>query len=295
MQVKKVFVIGTGTMGSGIAQVCAQTGYEVIIEDINGDVLRRAINNIRWSVGKLIEKGGIKGSAEEILSRIRVTTDIQDAKEADVVIEAVTENLELKGDIFRQLGEICPPHAMLGTNTSSIPITYIAAATKRPDKVVGIHFFNPVPISRLVEVIKGLLTSEETIKDAIDFSHSLGKETIRVNKDVAGFALNRFNAPSTVEAIKLVEQGVASPEDIDRGVRLAYGRPLGPFELADLNGLDVAMTVLENLYQETGDPKFCPPMVLRRKVKAGQLGRKTGVGWYRYDEKNNKIGLAEIV
>lgn len=295
MQVKKVFVIGTGTMGSGIAQVCAQTGYEVIVEDINDDVLRRAINTIKWSVGKLIEKGGIKGSAEEILSRIRVTTDIQDAKGADVVIEAVTENLELKGDVFRQLGEICPPHTMLGTNTSSIPITYIAAATKRPDKVVGIHFFNPVPISRLVEVVKGLLTSEETMKDAIEFSHSLGKETIRVNKDVAGFALNRFNAPSSVEAIRLVEQGVASPEDIDKGVRLAYGRPQGPFELADLNGLDVGLTVLENLYKETGDPKFCPPMILRRKVKAGQLGRKTGVGWYRYDEKNNKIGLAEIV
>jgi len=295
MQVKKVFVIGTGTMGSGIAQVCAQTGYEVIIEDINDDVLRRAINTIKWSVGKLIEKGGIKGSAEEILSRIRGTTDIQDAKEADVVIEAITENLELKGDVFRQLGEICPPHTMLGTNTSSIPITYIAAATKRPGKVVGIHFFNPVPISRLVEVVKGLLTSEETMKDAIEFSHSLGKETIRVNKDVAGFALNRFNAPSSVEAIRLVEQGVASPEDIDRGVRLAYGRPQGPFELADLNGLDVALTVLENLYKETGDPKFYPPMILRRKVKAGQLGRKTGVGWYRYDEKGNKIGLAEIV
>ena len=292
MQDKKVFVVGAGTMGSGIVQVCAQAGYQVTMRDINDEILGRALNTIKWSVGKLVEKGRVEGTVDDILSRIRTTTDMQDGKEADIVIEAVNENLELKRDLFRQLDEICPPHAILGTNTSSISITSIARATKRPDKVVGIHFWNPAPLMRLVEIIKGLLTSEETMKVAAEFSHSLGKETIRVNKDVPGFAINRFNVAASVEAMRLVEEGVATVEDIDKGARLGLGRPMGPFETGDLNGLDVGLNILQGLYDETGDPKFFPPTILRQKVNAGQWGRKTGVGWYRYDDKGNKIGPA---
>jgi len=292
MRIKKVFVVGAGTMGNGIAQVCAQAGYDVVMMDMNDEILREAVNSIKRSVEKLMEKGKVQGTVDDIVTRIRTTTDMQDGKEAEIVIEAVNEDLAIKRDIFCQLDDICLPHTILGSNTSSISITSIAGATTRPDKVVGIHFWNPVPIMRLVEIIKGLLTSEETIETALEFAHSLGKETIRVNKDVPGFAINRFNVVSTVEAIRLVEEGVATIEDIDKGARLGLGRPMGPFETSDLNGLDVGVNILQGLYEETGDPKFFPPLTMRQKVKAGQLGRKTRVGWYRYDENGNKIGPA---
>ena len=294
MEIKQVFIVGGGgIMGSGVAQVCAQSGYSVIMQDINTKTQAKALENIKWSVGKLVEKGKVQGTTEEITSRITTTTKLEDAKDADFVIESVFEDLELKRDIFRQLGDICPV-AIMATNTSAIPITNIAEGMKSPEKFVGTHFFNPVPIQRVVEVVKGLMTSEETMQAAIQLCHSLGKETVRVNKDVYGFALIRVDVVSYVEAMRMVEQGVASVEDIDKGIRLGYGRAMGPFEQRDFAGIELGLTVLENIYKETGDLKFFPPAILRRKIKAGHLGKKVGIGWYRYDEEGNKIGPAEI-
>ena len=294
MEIKQVFIVGGGgIMGSGIAQVCAQSGYSVIMQDINTKAQAKALENIKWSVGKLVEKGKVQGTTEEITSRITTTTKLEDARDADFVIESVFEDLELKRDIFRQLGDICPV-AIMATNTSAIPITNIAEGMKSPEKFVGTHFFNPVPIQRIVEVVKGLMTSEETMQAAIQLCHSLGKETVRVNKDVYGFALIRVDVVSYVEAMRMVEQGVASVEDIDKGIRLGYGRAMGPFEQRDFAGIELGLTVLENIYKETGDLKFFPPAILRRKIKAGHLGKKVGIGWYRYDEEGNKIGPAEI-
>jgi 3-hydroxybutyryl-CoA dehydrogenase len=293
MNIKRIFVAGGGLMGGGISQVCAQAGYSVVMMDIKKEILDKSIADIKWSVSKLIEKEKVQGSVEEILNRIFTTTELERARDADFVFEAVFEDLKVKSKVFSKLDQICHPGTILGTNTSAIPITKIAEATKRPDKVVGTHFFSPVPMMRVVEVIRGLKTSQETLDIAISLCASLGKEVVRVNKDVAGFALNRFNAPSTVEAIRLVESGVVSVEDLDKGVRLGFGRPMGPFETGDMAGLDVGLNAIFAMYLETGDPKFEPPLLLQRKVKAGHLGRKTGIGWYKYDKNGSKVGPAD--
>lgn len=293
MAIKKVFIPGGGgVMGSGIAQVCAQAGYNVVIEDINESALTKGLSAIKWSVGKFVEKGTVKGTVDEIMSRIKTSTRMEDARDADFVIESVFENLELKRGVFRQLCDICSADTIMASNTSAIPITNIAAQMKRPERFVSTHFFNPAPVQRVVEVVKGIMTSEETMQTAIKFCQSLGKEIVRVNKDVQGFALIRVDVVSYVEAMRLVEEGVASVEDIDKGIRLGYGRAMGPFEQRDFAGLELGLTVLEDLYKETGDTKFFPPAILRRKIKAGHLGRKAGIGWYRYDEKGNRIGPA---
>jgi 3-hydroxybutyryl-CoA dehydrogenase len=292
MNIKKVFVVGAGRMGIGIAEVCAAAGYEVILEDMNPEMLAKGMQTIKRSVEKAVEKGKVKGTVDEIVSRIKTASNLELAKTADIVVESVFENLELKRDIFRQLDAICSPDIVLCSNTSGLPITYIAEATKRPDKVVGTHFFNPVPIQRIAEVVKGLMTSEETMEKAMEFCRSLGKEIIRINRDVQAFALVRIDIASYVEAMKLVEEGVASVEDIDKGFRLGYGRPMGPFETRDFAGLEIGWDVLQDLYRETGDTKFFPPMILRRKIKAGHFGKRVGIGWYRWDEKGNKIGPA---
>lgn len=292
MEIKKVFIVGAGRMGIGIAEVCAKAGYEVVLEDTSDEILAKGMQALKRSVERAEAKGKLEGTAETLLAHIKTTINLELAKEADFVIESVFENLELKRDIFRQLDQICPGDIILATNTSGIPITEIAEATKRPDKVVGTHFFNPVPVQRIVEVVKGIDTSEETIETAIEFCGSLNKEIIRINRDVQAFALVRIDIASYVEAMKLVEEGVASVEDIDKGFRLGYGRPMGPFETRDFAGLDIGLPVLENLYRETGDTKFLPPMILRRKIKAGHLGKRVGIGWYRYDEKGNRIGPA---
>ena len=292
MSVKKVFVVGAGRMGIGIAEVCAEAGYDVFMEDVNPQMLAKGMQAIRRSVEKALEKGKVKGTVDEIVSRIKTTSNLELAKTVDFVVESVFENLELKRDIFRQLDAICLADTILATNTSGIPITYIAEATKRPDKVVGTHFFNPVPIQRITEVVKGLVTSEETMQAAMEFCRSLGKEVIRINRDVQAFALVRIDITSYVEAMKLVEEGVASVEDIDKGFRLGYGRPMGPFETRDFAGLDIGWSVLQSLYEETGDTKFLPPMILRRKIKAGHLGKRVGIGWYKYDAQGNRIGPA---
>lgn len=293
MKVRKIFVAGAGLMGGGITQVCAQAGYEVIMRDLTDEILAKSIKAIRWSVGKLVEKGRVSGSVDQIMARIRPVTELEAAADADFVFEAVIEDLDTKKDLFAELDRICPAHTILGTNTSAIPVTEIAVATERVPQVVGTHFFSPVPLMKAVEIVKGIGTAPQTADSAESLCRSLGKEIIRVNFDVAGIVLNRLNFPSTVEAIKLVEAGIATVEDIDKGMRLGFGRPMGPFETADLAGLDIGYNAMMAVYRETRDPKFCPPMLLQRKVKLGQLGRKTGVGWYTYDQDGQKIGPAD--
>jgi len=293
MEINKIFVAGAGLMGGGIAQVCAQAGYNVIIRDLEDKILDKSLTNIRWSVGKMVEKGKVEGSVEDIMQRLRPSKSLKDAGDADFVFEAIIENLEAKRNLFAELDSICPDHTIFGTNSSAIPVTEIAIATQRVDRFVGTHFFSPVPLMRAVEVVKGHATSKEAVDVAENLCLSLGKETIRVNRDEAGIVLNRINFPSTIEAIKLVEAGVSTVDDIDKGMRLGFGRPMGPFETADLAGLDIGYNAMLAVYEETHDPKFYPPMLLQRKVKLGQLGRKTGIGWYQYDEKGNKLGPAE--
>jgi 3-hydroxybutyryl-CoA dehydrogenase len=293
MEIKKIFVAGAGLMGGGIAQVCAQAGYSVMMRDIAEEILEKSLKAIHWSVGKLVEKEKVEGSVDQIMARIKTSVDLSAASDADFVFEAIVENPEAKRKLFAELDRICPQHTIFATNTSAIPITEIAVATRRVPKVAGTHFFSPVPLMKAVEIVKGLGTSEDTVETADRLCKSLGKETIRVNRDVAGIVLNRINFPSTIEAIKLVESGVTTVEDIDKGMRLGFGRPMGPFETADMAGLDVGYNAMMAVYNETRDEKFLPPMLLQRKVKLGQLGRKTQIGWYKYDEQGKKLGPAD--
>ena len=284
MGIDKVFIVGAGLMGSGIAQVCAQSGIQVTLKDISKEAIEKGLKSIAWSVGKFIEKGKLTEEKEAILGRIKTTTEWSQAHEADLVIEAVFERLDLKQEIFREVDRSCKSDAVLATNTSAIPITELATVTERPEKVVGLHFFSPVPMMQAVEVIKGVSTSEETMKIGLDFIRRIGKEPIRVESDIPGFLLNRINMVSYVEAIRMVEQGIGTVEDIDKGVRLAFGRRMGPFETGDMVGLDVSYGALMAIYEESKDIRYYPPQLLRRKVKAGQLGRKTGMGWYGYND-----------
>jgi len=290
MGIQKVMVIGSGLMGSGIAQVCAQAGIQVFLHDVSEDALDKALKTIDWSVGKFIEKGKLTEERESIIARIHLITDIADGREVDLAIEAVFENIELKREIFQQLDTICRPDALIASNTSAIPITELAAVTHRPEKVLGLHFFSPVPMMQAVEVIKGAATHDDTAAAGKDFVLQIGKEPIMVNRDVAGFVINRINFPSTIEAMNLVEQGVASVEDIDKGLRLAAGRRMGIFETGDMVGLDVTYGAMKAMYEESGDSRWFPPLLLRRKVKAGHLGRKAGKGWYEYNEDGSKKG-----
>ncbi|MCB2228280.1 MAG: 3-hydroxyacyl-CoA dehydrogenase family protein [Desulfarculaceae bacterium] len=295
MDIKKIFVAGAGLMGGGIAQICATKGYSVVIRDISPEFVEKGIEKVAWSVEKLVSKGKVPGSVEEIMGRISGTTELDAAAEADFVFEAIIENLAAKQELFGGLDEICPSHTIFASNTSAIPITNIAEATKRPEQFVGTHFFSPVPLMKIVEIIRGLLTSDETMDAAEALCQDVGKETIRVNLDVAGFALNRINFPSTIEAIRLVEAGVVSVDDIDKGMRLGFGRPMGPLETSDMSGLDIGFNAYKAVYEETKDEKFYPPMLLQRKIKVGHLGRKTGIGWYIYDEQGRKLGPAPLV
>jgi 3-hydroxybutyryl-CoA dehydrogenase len=225
---------------------------------------------------------------KSILGRITPIRDLEKGKDVDLAIEAVFEQLELKQQVFEKLDQICGPHTLLASNTSAIPVSELAAVTHRPDKVLGLHFFSPVPMMQAVEVIKGISTTNATARIGKAFAQKIGKEPIMVNRDVAGFVINRINFPSTIEAMELVEQGVATVEDIDKGLRLASGRKMGIFETGDMVGLDVTYGALMAIYKETGNPRWYPPLLLRRKVKAGHLGRKTGQGWYAYDKDGNK-------
>jgi 3-hydroxybutyryl-CoA dehydrogenase len=271
MEIKKIFVAGAGLMGGGITQVCAQAGYEVTMRDMTAEILDKSLKAIQWSVGKLVEKGRVEGTADEIMDRIITTTDTSDAGDADFVFEAIIENLEAKRALFKELDDICPDHTILATNTSAIPVTEIAEATRRIPKVAGTHFFSPVPMMKAVEVVKGLGTAEETVEIADRLCKSIGKETIRVNLDVAGIVLNRLNFPSTIEAIKLVEAGVTTVEDIDRGMRYGFGRPMGPFETADMAGLDVGFNAMMAVYsiRRPGIQNFIPRCCFNAKSNWG--------------------------
>jgi len=289
MEVKKVIVVGSGLMGSGIAQVCAQAGIHVFLNDVSREALAKAIKNIEWSVGKFIEKGKLAEKKETIIDRITPITDLDPANDIDLAIEAVFEQLELKQKIFEKLDQLCAQHTLLASNTSAIPISDLAAVTHRADRVLGLHFFSPVPMMQVVEVVKGMATTDDSARSGQDFVKNIGKEPIMVNRDVPGFAINRINLPSTIEAMNLVEQGVVSIEDVDKGVRLGLGRKMGIFETGDMVGLDVTHGALTAMYNETGDSRWYPPLLLRRKVKAGHLGRKTGRGWYQYNPDGSKI------
>lgn len=287
-QIKKVFIIGGGAMGNGIAQVCAQSGISTVISDVSQEVVEKAIQKIQWSVSKFIEKGKLSEDLETVMGRIRSTTDYEAAAEADLIIEAVFEKVEVKHDVFTKLDPLVKDEAVIASNTSAIPITELASVTRRPENFVGLHFFNPVPLMAAVEVIRGIATSEETFQAGSDFIRDIGKEPIMVKRDIAGFILNRINMLSNMEAMRLVEQEVATPEDIDKGMRLAFGRKMGPFETADLVGLEVQLMAYNNVYEEERDIRFYPPSILRRKVLAGQLGRKTGKGWYEYNPDGSR-------
>ena len=288
MKIKKVGVIGAGAMGSGIAQVFAQNGFQVVMRDIADEFLQRGMKNIEQGLEKMVAKGKLsEGEKTSILGRINLTLSMADLKEVDFVVEAAIENLDLKKQIFKELDELTRPEVVLSTNTSSLSITEIASATKRPDKVAGMHFFNPAPVMKLVEVVKGYLTSDETVQVIRELAEkSLGKITILVKKDTAGFVVNRIMMPQLMEAIRIYEEGVASIEDIDKAVKHGLNYPMGPFELMDLTGLDIGYAVNEVLRQELPpELKHTTPHTLKAMVKAGKLGRKTGEGWYKYERK----------
>jgi len=274
MKMKKVFVVGAGFMGSGIAQVCAQSGITVVLNDISQEAIDTGLKNITWSVSRFVEKGKLTEDKDTILNRISTTIDFSNGSDADLAIEAVFENVELKQEIFRKLDEACQKDTILATNTSAISISELASVTSRPDKVVGIHFFSPVPMMAAAEVIRGMATSDETFAAGEAFVRQVGKEPILVRRDL--------------EAMRLVEEGVTTVEDIDKGLRLASGRKMGPFEIGDMVGLDVTYGALMSIYETTKDPYWFPPAILRHKVKAGNLGRKTGKGWYEYNEDGSR-------
>ncbi len=288
MNINKVFVVGAGTMGNGITQVCAQKGLSVVMSDVSRDLTDKALKNIEWSVSKFIEKGKVSEDLDTIMGRIRTSTDYEAAADADLVIEAVFEKLEIKHEVFAKIDAVVGDKTIMASNTSAIPITDIASAVSRPENFVGLHFFNPVPMMAAVEVIRGISTSDEAFQYGADFVKFIGKEPIMVNKDIAGFILNRINMVSNMEAMRLVEQGVATPEDIDKGMRLAFGRKMGPFETGDLVGLEVSLMAYTNVYEEEKDLRFYPPSIMRRKVLAGHLGRKTGKGWYDYNPDGSR-------
>jgi 3-hydroxybutyryl-CoA dehydrogenase len=284
MDVKKVGVIGAGAMGNGIAQVAAQIGCEVVMRDIEDRFVERGMNSIDRFLSKSVEKGKMDASEKDaILGRIKGTTDMSQVKDMDFVIEVVIEDLELKKNVFRELDEICRPEIVLASNTSSMSITEIAAVTKRPDKVCGMHFFNPVPLMRLVEVIRGYATSDETVNVTTDLARKMGKTTVEVKKDSPGFIVNRIMIPHMLEAIKIVEEGIASIEDVDTAVKNGLNYPMGPFELMDLTGIDVCYFVSEYFYKELNkESKWVSPNLLKTMIRAGKLGRKTAGGWYDY-------------
>jgi 3-hydroxybutyryl-CoA dehydrogenase len=278
---KTIGVVGAGTMGNGIAQIAAQAGYTVVMRDIDEKIVANAIKNIDKFLAKSVEKGKITADAKDTtVSRIKGTTKIEDLKDVDYVVEVVFEDMELKKKVFKELDTLVRKDVIMATNTSSLSITEIAGVTGRPDKVVGMHFFNPAPLMRLVEVVRSQFTTDDTVKVAMELSRKLGKEPIEVKIDIPCFVVNRLMMPHFIEAIQLLEQGIASAEDIDKAARLGLNYPMGPFELMDLTGIDIAYHVAEYLHKELNkELKWVPPRLLKDMVKAGKLGRKTGAGW----------------
>jgi len=283
MDVKTMGVVGAGQMGSGIAQVAAMSGLQIVMSDINEDLVRKGVQTIARILNRSVEKGKMSPEdKEEVLGRIKTTVDNKDLSAADLVVEAATENEAVKFKIFRNLDEICGPEAILATNTSSIPIGRIAAQTKRPEKVIGMHFMNPVPVMKLVEVIPGLATSDHTFETVWDLTVKFGKTPVKA-MDYPAFIANRILMPMINEAIYCLYHGVGTREDIDTVMKLGMNHPMGPLALADLIGLDTCLAIMETLYNGFSDSKYRPCPLLRRYVEAGWLGRKAGRGFYKYD------------
>jgi 3-hydroxybutyryl-CoA dehydrogenase len=282
MEIKKIMVLGAGQMGGGIAQVCAQAGYQVVLRDINDQFVQRGLKVIEKNLLRGVEKGRMTAEEKDaVMGRITPTITLDDGADVDIVIEAIIEDALLKKETFEALDTICPAHAILASNTSSLPITQIAAATKRPEKVIGMHFMNPVPVMKLVEVIRGIATANETYSVIEDLSRKLGKVPVEVN-DSPGFVSNRILLPMINEAVYCLAEGVGNAEGIDTVMKLGMNHPMGPLELADLIGLDTCLAIMEVLYDGFKDSKYRPCPLLRKYVTAGWLGRKSGKGFYTY-------------
>lgn len=288
MEIRRIMVIGAGFMGSGIAQVMAAAGYEVVLRDIAEEFIARGMSAVAKNLAGNVAKGKLsEADREAIIGRMNPTVELVPAKECDLIIEAIIENKQAKLDLFRQLEELCPPHVIFASNTSSIPITELATATRRPDKFAGMHFFSPVPVMKLVEIIRGLKTSDATIQVIRDLTDKIGKIGVFV-KDGPGFLVNRVNAALRNEVYNCLAEGVATIEDIDKALKFGLGHPMGPFELGDFVGLDIGLAVAETLWDNFKDPKWRPSLLLRKLVASGDLGRKTGKGWYDYTSGEKK-------
>lgn len=284
MAIENIAVIGAGTMGHGIAQVAAQSGFDVTLVDVSEDVVARGIAAVRSNLKKGVERGKVtQAEAERTLARLRPSVDVEEAaREADLVVEAIVEKLDAKRQLFERLSRVSKPDCVLATNTSSLSISSIASATTRPEAVIGMHFFNPVHIMKLVEIVVAGATSPETLQTALAVSERMGKEAITV-KDTPGFATSRLGIALGMEAIRMFEEGVASAEDIDKAMVLGYNHPMGPLRLTDLVGLDIRLSIAEYLFDKLGSEAFRPPEILKSKVSEGKLGKKTGEGFYRWD------------
>ena len=284
MEIKKIGVVGAGTMGNGIAQVAALIGCEVVMRDVEERFVQNGLKNIDRFLSKSVEKGKMTEDQKQgVLGRIKGTVNMADLAEVDFVIEAVIEDMDLKRSVFKDLDGICRADVILATNTSSMSITEIAVATQRPEKVVGMHFFNPVPLMRLVEVIRGFHTNDEAVQVTTELAKRMGKETVEVKIDSPGFIVNRIMIPHLLEAVSIVQEGVATKEDVDKAVKLGLNYPMGPFELMDLTGVDICKFVADYFYKELNkEGKWVAPTLLKNMIRAGRLGRKSGAGWYEY-------------
>lgn len=282
MKINKVGVLGAGLMGSGIAEVCAKAGYPTIVREVSDDLVKKGVGRVESSLAKAVERGKLAAADRDAArSRLTATTQVNDLAGCDLVIEAVVENLDAKKELFAELDRICGDSAIFCSNTSSLTITELAAATGRPDRFAGLHFFNPVPVMKLVEVVRTIATSDDTIGTLLEFAKSLGKEPV-LAKDNSGFIVNRLLVPYLLDAVRALEEGVGSREDIDRGMELGCGHPMGPLKLLDFVGLDTTYAIAEIMFTEYREKRFAPPPLLKRMVLAGRLGRKSGQGFYRY-------------
>lgn len=290
MMIKTIGIVGAGSMGAGIANLAALNGFNVVLRDIEERYLEGALARIDQFMSKSVERGKMtEDQKKQTLARIETTTKLEELKDVDVVIEAVIEDLELKKEVFSQLDEIVREDVIVATNTSSMSITEIAAATRRPDRVAGMHFFNPAQLMKLVEVVRGFETSDETVSTLKALSEQLKKEVVEVKKDTPGFIVNRIMVPQFIEAIRLLEEGVASAEDIDKAVKFGLNYPMGPFELQDYAGVDIGYYVMEYFSNEFNDSRFAPPLLMKQMMRAGRFGKKSGAGFYDYEDKKELV------